>query len=303
MKFAITGGTGFVGGALATTLSQAGHEVVSISRRTGLDVQNKPGLVAAFQGCDAIAHCAGINRELRGQRYRDVHIQGTQNVVDAAMEAGVRRIAMVSFLRARPNCGSRYHESKWAAEEIIRKSGLDYAILKAGVIYGKGDHMLDHLSRALFTFPVFGLVGFKAQPVRPTGVADVAHILKAALTETRLRNATVAVVGPEEMSLGDAVQRVGSTLGKNPLYVRLPLAFHYALAWGLERTMKVPMVALAQVRILSESLVEPFVGETGVEELPPDLVPTQPFNTESIRRGLPDPGGFGLRDLALTACP
>ena len=45
-------------------------------------------------------------------------------------------MALLSFLRARAHCGSGYHQSKWAAEEIVRGSGLDYTILKAGVIHG-----------------------------------------------------------------------------------------------------------------------------------------------------------------------
>ena len=58
------------------------------------------------------------------------------------------KIIYLSFLRARPACGSRYHESKWAAEELVRGSGIDHTILKSGVIYGRGDHLLDHVSRA-----------------------------------------------------------------------------------------------------------------------------------------------------------
>jgi len=41
----------------------------------------------------------------------------------------------------------------------VRRSGLDYTIFKCGVIYGKGDHMLDHLSHAFYTFPMFAFVG------------------------------------------------------------------------------------------------------------------------------------------------
>ena len=80
---------------------------------------------------------------------------------EAAKAAGVKQIILLSFLRARPNCGSPYHESKWEAEEIVRKSGLDYTIFKSGVIYGKGDHMLDHLSHAFHTFPFFAFIGNK----------------------------------------------------------------------------------------------------------------------------------------------
>src|ERR1700730_15629178 len=90
-------------------------------------------LSEAFAGCDGVAHCAGINREIDSQTYDRVHVEATKNVVAAAQAAGVKKIVLMSFLRARPNCGSPYHESKWAAEEIVRESGLDYTIIQAGV--------------------------------------------------------------------------------------------------------------------------------------------------------------------------
>ena len=122
MRVAITGGTGFVGRNLAARLGPA--ETVVVSRRTGVSIDDVDALAAAFADCDAVAHCAGINREIGGQTFEHVHVDGTRNVIEAARRAGVRRIVMVSFLRARPDCGSGYHESKWAAEELIRNSRL-----------------------------------------------------------------------------------------------------------------------------------------------------------------------------------
>src|SRR5688500_6072906 len=197
MKIAITGGTGFVGRHLARALVEEGHSVVLISRghdrrdqsieklpgarlvATSVDDEN--GLLAAFAGCDGVAHGAGINREIGKQTYARLHIEGTRKVVNAAKRAGVKKIVLLSFLRARPGCGSGYHESKFAAEDIVRNSGLDYTVLKAGVIYGHGDHMLDHLSHALHTFPLFALVGMKDRLMRPTAVEDVARIIRASL--------------------------------------------------------------------------------------------------------------------------
>jgi len=79
MRIAITGGTGFVGGHLATALVDEGHEVVvvargvdrrhaSASRPAGItfvraDVTNLGALATAFRDCHAVAHCAGINRQ------------------------------------------------------------------------------------------------------------------------------------------------------------------------------------------------------------------------------------------------
>lgn len=306
MKVAITGGTGFVGRHVAALLARNGGETVLISRqRVGCDLapaakvfavglDDVDSLAKAFDGCGAVVHCAGINREIGAQTYQRVHVDGTRHVIEAARLARVKKIILVSFLRARPNCGSGYHESKWAAEEIVRHSGLNYTILKCGVIYGKGDHMLDHLSHAFHTFPVFALVGFKDKPIRPNAVEDVARLVDAALRDDNLSNKTLPVMGPELLTLRDAVRRVARVLGRHPLMFPMPVWFHYALGWLLEKFMTVPMVSIAQVRILSEGLAEacpPF------DPMPADLAPKIPFSEEHIQKGLPAPGAFGFRDV------
>jgi len=304
MRIAITGATGFVGSHLTTRLASEGHEIVRLARRartgppdvvvSSLDDVNH--LTAVFAGCHAVAHCAGINREIGEQTYQRVHVEGTRNVVEAAKAAGVEKIILMSFLRARPNCDSPYHESKWEAEEIVRNSGLDYTVLKAGVVYGRGDHMLDHLSHALHTFPVFGLVGMKEKSIRPLAVEDLVHVTRAALVDRRMKRQTVAVLGPEEIYLSEAVRRVGEVVGKQPLMIPLPVVCHLSMASFFEWTMRIPLTSLAQVRILSEGIVEPG---SPVVSLPYDLVPTRRFTTEQIRSGLPEPGPFCIGDLRL----
>jgi NADH dehydrogenase len=292
MRVAITGATGFVGSHLADRLSSEGHEVIRVAARLD-DVE---GLQQGFSGCHAVAHCAGINREIGKQTYERVHVEGTRNVVEVARRAGVEKIVLMSFLRARPDCGSAYHESKWAAEEIVRDSGLDYTIIKAGVVYGRGDHMLDHLSHAFHTFPVFGLVGLKDKTVRPLAVQDLVHVMRAAIVDRRLKRQTIALVGPEEMYLREAVRRVAEQVGKQPLMLPFPIWCHQLLARVFEFTMKIPLISLAQVRILSEGVSEPA---THVTPVPYDLVPTRRFTPEQIRSGLPHPAPFCVGDLRL----
>ncbi|MCZ6689091.1 MAG: NAD(P)H-binding protein [Planctomycetota bacterium] len=310
MKIAITGGTGLVGAHLARRLTMRGHSVVLISRgidRRDEDIRTLPGstlapigigdetkLTEAFAGCDGVAHCAGINREMGEQTYRRVHVEGTRNVVNAARRAGVGKVLLLSFLRARPDCGSPYHESKWAAEEIVRSSGLDYTVIKSGVIYGRGDHMLDHLSRAFHTFPIFGLVGFRALPMRPVAIEEVGRVLEASLIDGDLSRSTVAVLGPEELTMPEAVRRVADVVGERPRMIPLPVALHRLIGWVCERAMTIPLVSLAQVRILTEGLVEPHPP---CDPLPDRLRPKLSFSEEQIRRGLPAPGRFGWSDL------
>ncbi len=300
MRVAITGATGFVGGHLTNRLTGEGHEVVRIGRHRIDDaivwssLDDVDQLTAAFTGCKAVAHCAGINRELGEQTYERVHVEGTRNVVAAAKNAGVEKIVLMSFLRARPGCGSAYHESKWEAEEIVRNSGLDYTVIKAGIVYGRGDHMLDHLSHALHTFPVFGLVGLKEKTIRPLAVEDLVHVMRAALVDRRIKRQTIALLGPEEIYLSEAVRRVGEVVGKQPLMFPLPVVCHQLMAHVFERLMKVPLTSLAQVRILSEGIVEPG---SPVVPVPYDLVPTRRFTLEQIRNGLPHARTFCVGDL------
>ena len=318
MKIAITGGTGFVGSHLATRLLAEGHELVLLSRganrsadrkdrrlakthgltRLSSDLSNAALLANAFAGCEAVAHCAGINREIGRQTFQRIHIDGTRNVVEAAKAAGVRRITLMSFLRARPDCGSPYHESKWAAEEIVRNSGLDYTIVKAGMVYGSGDHMLDHLSHSLHTLPVFATVGLSQKPIRPLAVDDLVRLLRAALVDARLTRQTIAITGAEELLLSEAARRMAYVLGRKIWILPAPLWFHYVLAQLCEWTMRVPLVAKAQVRILSEGVLEPA---TSCDPVPQDLLPVRYFTPDQIRNGLPARGAFGLHDLRCCA--
>ncbi|HEV8655864.1 MAG TPA: NAD(P)H-binding protein [Candidatus Limnocylindria bacterium] len=314
MRVAITGGTGFVGGHLARALLADGHEVVIVSRgvdRRDESVRHAAGarfvaassddedaLAAAFEGCVAVAHCAGINRQIGRQTYARVHVAGTAAVVAAARRAGVRKLVYMSFLRARPDCGSAYHESKWAAEEIVRTSGLDYTVLKASVLYGRGDHLLEHLTRGFYTFPIFPLVGLRPRTMRPIVIHDLVRVMRAALVDVRLSRQTVAVVGPVELPIREAVERVAAAVGRRPLVFRLPVVLHYGFAWCFERLMTIPLVSIAQVRILSEGVSE---ASPPCMALPADLAPATPFSEAAIRAELPALGPFTLRDLRLFA--
>ena len=291
MRIAITGGTGFVGRHLAERLDPA--DTVVVSRRTGVDIDDVDALAAAFAGCDVVVHAAGINREIGEQTFQRVHVEGTRTMIEAARRAGVGRIVMVSFLRARPDCGSGYHETKWAAEELIRHSGIDHTILKASMIYGHGDHMVDHVTRAVRSWPVFGTVGFRGRTVRPIPVADFVDVMIAA-AEGRIPDPTIAVMGAEELPLAAAVRRVAKVAGKRPLFVPLPVWAIRVLAQLTEWTMIVPLVAKAQARMLAEGVSE---VAPPAPEAPVGIRPSHPFSEESIRAALPTAGRFGWNDL------
>lgn len=304
MKVAITGGTGFVGRHLAERLRSAGHEVVLVARGVAHSpaataIERQPGvclaragvddpsaLRAAFDGCAAVVHAAGINREVGAQNFAAVHVQGTANVVAAAKAAGAAHVTLVSFLRARPSCGSPYHESKWAAEELVRGSSLAWTVVKPGVVYGPGDQFVGHLSRTLRSLPVY--VGMGDRPARPVWVGDLVEVLAAACADRRLDGRTVPVVGPTALGVDDAVRVIARAVDRRIVVLRAPVVFHRLLARTGERVMPVPLVTRAQVRMLEEGLVAPARAP---DDLPADLEPGTPFTVEQVRAAGGVPGG------------
>jgi NADH dehydrogenase len=302
MKIAITGGTGFIGKHLARDLVQQGHQVVLIARGlysrdttsrslesaafVKLDMRDTEGLKQAFAGCDAVAHCAGTSVEDRSQTFQQVHVEGTRSAVSAAREAGIKKFVLVSFLNVRAGTGSAYYTTKWEGEEIVRRSDLNYTILKAGLIYGQGDHLIHNLANLFRKLPVFATVGVRERTVRPVAVEDLVRIISTILLEEDLLSRqTVAVLGPEEFPFSTAARRIAKAMGKPFLLILpFPVLFQRLLAWFSERFLPKPLVTAAQVQMLADGISKPLPDS---QPLPDDLRPSAWFTEEQIRKGLP----------------
>lgn len=283
VKVAVTGGRGFLGSHFVRACRAKGHTTTSIlahdSMPAGEDeaaigLDSSVLLSEALVGCEAVVHCAGISYERPGRSFRGVHVDGTRNLLAAARQANVKKVILTSFLRARPHCGSSYHESKWEAEQLVRQSGLNYTILKLGLLYGRGDQLTTQLERLLKSFPVFGNIGWSDPMVRPVAVDDAVSVLLHCLTEPKLKNMTVPVLGAETLRLSGMVRKIGARAGVDPVIVPLPVIFHRVLAWIGERVLNPPLVTVAQVRMLEEGLVE---ASPPFEKMPEEFSPQSGF--------------------------
>jgi uncharacterized protein YbjT (DUF2867 family) len=299
MKIAITGGTGFIGKHLAQELVERGHQVVIISRGLysrgkGISADDNISLIkanvtdvseltSAFAGCAAVVHCAGTSEDA-SQTFRQVHVDGARSAVTAAHQAGVSKFVLVSYLHARPNIHSEYHTTKWEGEEIVRQSGLNYTILKAGLVYGPGDHLINNVGNLLRKLPVFATVGIREKTVRLVAVEDLVAVILAALTDDRLTRRTVAVIGPEEFPFSVAARRIADTMGRSSLIVLpFPVFAQRLLAWG-SKWMPKPLISASQVQMLADGISVPLPDS---QSLPDELAPKTRFTEEQIRKGLP----------------
>ena len=148
LKIAVTGGTGFVGARLIRALQRGGHQVRALTRRPqddsggltwiGGSLEEPDALARLAESTDGLIHVAGvINADAAGFEAGNVH--GTASVLDAAKSQGVPRFVHVSSLAAREPQLSRYGASKARSEDLVRESGLDYAIVRPPAVFGPGD--------------------------------------------------------------------------------------------------------------------------------------------------------------------
>src|SRR6266498_387005 len=299
MKIAITGGTGFIGRHLAHDLVSRAHEVIVIARGQYMrntqpvegttvvaqDINATDELYEVFRGCDAVVHCAGTSNEDSKQTFQRLHVEGTRSAVIAAERAVVKKFVLVSYLNVRHNVKSEYHTSKWQGEEIVRSSKLNFTILKAGLVYGQGDHLLNNLSNLFRKIPIFAAVGLREKSVRLVAVEDLVDVIRASLDEDRFARQTIAVLGPEEFPFSQAARRIAKAMGKPFLLVLpFPVFFHRILAFFSERFMPKPLITKSQVQMLADGISEPTPES---KLLPDDLQPKTLFTEEQIRKGLP----------------
>ena len=273
---AVVGGTGFLGRHVAQALEKAGHAVRALSRRTGFDALRPDP--EALKDCEAVVNLAGIKREERAQTFQAVHVDLVARIVEAMKAAGVQRLVHISVVVARPDPVLPYHDTKWKGEEIVRSSGLDWTILRPGVIYGEGDDLLSHLSLMVRAAPVFPIVGKGTASMRPVDARDVARAVAASLRAPESIGKTYEIVGPDKMELRDVVGRVAQAMGLPLRIWPTPVALMRLPVRIMEATMKQPLSTRAQLAMLVEGLdgdPEPARRDLGVE--------TAPFTSERIR--------------------
>jgi uncharacterized protein YbjT (DUF2867 family) len=239
MNVLVTGGTGFVGREVVRQLHNSGHRAHLLARnpeaRTTREVARffgakvRPGdvldadsLRSACAGLEAVVHLVGIISEIGDQTFENVHRRGTLNAVFAAQDTGIRRFLHMSALGTRPEARSRYHQSKWEAEDQVRRSGLGWTIFRPSIIYGSGDGFVNLFARMIRFSPVVPVVGNRRSEFQPIAVKLVAAAFVKALTEPRTIGETYDLCGPETFTLDGLVDEIQAVLKRRRLKLHVP---------------------------------------------------------------------------------
>jgi uncharacterized protein YbjT (DUF2867 family) len=202
----VTGAFSFTGRFIARRLLADGRRVRTMTnhpQRPGaqeIDVDVAPlqftdraALVETFRGADVFYNTYWVRFRHGGIGFGDA-VANTRTLLSAAAEAGVRKVVHISV--SNPSIDSRldYYAGKARTEEIVRESGLPWAVVRPTLIFGRGDILINNIAWLLRRMPVFLIPDRGLYRVQPVAGEDVAEIATWAAAQPE--NEVVDAAGP-----------------------------------------------------------------------------------------------------------
>jgi NADH dehydrogenase len=242
MNILVTGATGLVGNLIARRLTFENHSVRAlvrdpkhaahiqgvVSQMITADLTVPGSLQKNLKGIETVIHCAGLVGSGRGsaQDYFRINAEGTRALCEAAQSQGVKRIVFMSTVgvyglnmlngNVDENTALRksngYTNSKIAAEEIVRNSGMDFVILRPYWITGGGDRFLIPSIAPMILGGTFTYIGDGQQEMSLSVVENIAAAVAAAATHPNARNQTYNVAD-ETVKISAVIEVIAETLG------------------------------------------------------------------------------------------
>lgn len=233
----IAGATGYLGHFLVAEARKRGCRVRALTRseqrlsqvRAAIDevfvgeVTKPSTLTGIAQDIDVVISCIGITRQKDGLRYRDVDYQGNLNLLRESLGSGVRKFVYVSVLDADKMSDLRIVQAKERFVDELRKSGLDYAVIRPNGYFSDMLAFLDMAKRGRVF--LFGRGDFRMNPVSGKDVAD------RCLDAIDLDDRELSFGGPTTFTHREIAHEAFAALGATPRITCIPASVAKIPLW------------------------------------------------------------------------
>jgi len=286
----VSGGTGMVGSAIVAELLRQGEPVAVLGRDRAkvqqafagtveareADVTQPASLAAAFEGVDVVVNAvqfptSPIEVPRKGWTFEEVDYRGTVNQVEAARAAGVKRFVYVSGVGAAPDASKHWFRFKWQAEEHLRNSGIEWAIVRPTWVYGPRDVSLNRLLNFSNILPFVPMFGDGNQAMQPVFVDDVGRVVATAATRPEAANQLFELGGPEVLSMNDVLNAGLQAKGRKRPILHQPMFVGKAIGTVMSLLPITPPLTADAVEFIASPAVADARNLQAV--LAPELTP------------------------------
>jgi nucleoside-diphosphate-sugar epimerase len=272
MKMLITGGTGFIGSRLALKCVRSGYSVRVLGQENtpaesdnrklieakGVEiilasVTDREALSEALRGIDIVFHLAATQHEMnvQDQKFWDVNVDGTRNMLEASIQADVKRFVHGSTIGVYGSLEGNIDEesacepdniygvTKLEGEKLVRsfQNKLPVVVIRISEVYGPGDRRLLKLFKAIHK-NIFFMIGNGKNIHHLIYIDDLLEGLLLAATSEEAPGEVFTLAGKEPVTTNDMVAVIAEQLGTSMPKFRVPLYPLLIAATIAEKTLR-----------------------------------------------------------------
>ena len=269
-KICLFGGAGFVGSSIVRLLAKRGFEL-KIGTRSPFNEDllelkstvSDPGQIIIekvnihssdqirnfIKDYEICINLVGILFEKGNNSFKKVHTDFVNNLTSAIKEEkSIKHFIHFSSLGVKNDTNSKYLESKYQAEQIIKKHLKNFTIIKPSIVFGGGKKdFTNSFAKLISLFPVIPLAGASVK-FAPVYVGDIALGVEK-IIDDEIKRETIEFVGNEIFSLVEIIKIISNEIRRNNIIIPAP-SWLGKLQGAILGLAPNPILTLDQVRTL-----------------------------------------------------
>jgi NADH dehydrogenase len=234
------------------------------------DITQPETLTAAIAGADAVINLVGSFVDM--QR---LHVEGAQNIAEAAARAGVKSLVHMSAIGADAQSKSAYGRTKGEGEAAVRKAFPKAVIVRPSIVFGREDAFINRFAALIRALPIVPVIGGKTR-FQPVFAGDVGHAVAALVADPAAHGGkTYELGGPQILSMRQMNEWIATQTGRSPIFIDVPDVAAAALATLTGWLPGAPITRDQWIMLQSDNIVSAKargLAALGVKATPLDAV-------------------------------